>query len=71
MTQQSLQRVILQCQGIIVELICNTRHLQLSLLLADLHLVSELLDSGASLGQFHQTLLHLFPSSLEQRIKMF
>ncbi|TNN89275.1 hypothetical protein EYF80_000563 [Liparis tanakae] len=30
-------------------------------------LVLELLDSGACLGQFHQTLLHLFPGTLETK----
>lgn len=57
----------LQCQGIILELISNTGHLELSVLLTGLQLVFELLDSGASLGQFHQALLHFFPSSLQQQ----
>lgn len=63
--KQTLQWVCLQCQGVNVELICNARHLLLHLLLAGLQLILELLDSGASPGQFYQTLLHLFPSNLE------
>lgn len=51
--------VYLQSQGVVVEL------LLLSLHFAGLQLVLDLLDSGASLSQFHQTLLHLFPSILQ------
>lgn len=57
----------LQCQCVIVELICNNRNLLLSLLPAGLQLIFELLNSGASLGQFQQTLLHLLPSILESQ----